>query len=237
MFPDGTRLERPTVRQVTEKLGWFLNPSHAEYDLAIYGGGPAGLSAAVYGASEGLKTVLIERSAIGGQASTTSKIENYLGFPGGISGAELAMRAAKQAHHFGAEILLLREGVRGEFRTGKGVGFLADGTKIFTRATICATGINYRRLDLPNEGAFHMNGVYYGAGSSEAALCAGEHVFVVGGGNSAGQAAMHFSQYADSRRLPEENLVGVSGGSDPRNGEYRSADANRSDRAVWQGIA
>jgi thioredoxin reductase (NADPH) len=196
MFPDGTRLERPTVRQVTEKLGWFLNPSQAEYDLAIYGGGPAGLSAAVYGASEGLKTVLIERSAIGGQASTTSKIENYLGFPGRISGAELAVRAVKQAHQFGAEILILREGIRGEIRAGKGIGFLADGTKIVTRATICATGINYRRLELPNEEAFHMNGVYYGAGSSEAALCKGEHVFVVGGGNSAGQAAMHFSQYA-----------------------------------------
>jgi thioredoxin reductase (NADPH) len=196
IFPDGTRLERPTVRQVTEKLGWFLNPSQAEYDLAIYGGGPAGLSAAVYGASEGLKTVLIERSAVGGQASTTSKIENYLGFPGGISGADLAVRAAKQAHQFGAEILLLREGVRGEIRAGKGIGYLADGTKIVARATICATGINYRRLGLPNEEAFHMNGLYYGAGASEAALCKGEHVFVVGGGNSAGQAAMHFSQYA-----------------------------------------
>ncbi|HXJ44248.1 MAG TPA: FAD-dependent oxidoreductase [Bryobacteraceae bacterium] len=196
IFPDGTRLERPTVRQVTEKLGWFLIPSQAEYDLAIYGGGPAGLSAAVYGASEGLKTVLIERSAIGGQASTSSKIENYFGFPGGISGADLTVRAAKQACQFGAEILLLREGVRGEIRAGKGVGFLADGTKIVARATICATGINYRRLELPNEEAFHMNGVYYGAGSSEAALCRGEHVFVVGGGNSAGQAAMHFSQYA-----------------------------------------
>src|SRR4029077_4666126 len=197
MFPDGTRLERPTVRQVAEQMGCFFNPSQAEYDLAIYGGGPAGLSAAVYGASEGLKTVLIERSAIGGQASTSSKIENYLGFPGGISGADLTARAAKQAHQFGAEILLLREGVRGEIQAGKGVGFLADGTKIVTRATLCATGINYRRLGLPNEDTFHMNGVYYGAGSSEAALCKGEHVFVVGGGNSAGQAAMHFSQYAE----------------------------------------
>jgi thioredoxin reductase (NADPH) len=197
IFPDGTRLERPTVRQVTEKLGWFLNPSQAEYDLAIYGGGPAGLSAAVYGASEGLKTVLIERSAIGGQAGTSSKIENYLGFPDGITGADLAVRAARQAYQFGAEILLLREGVRGEIRAGKGIGFLADGTKIVTRATICATGINYRRLKLPNEEAFHMNGLYYGAGSSEAALSKGEHVFVVGGGNSAGQAALHFSQYAE----------------------------------------
>jgi thioredoxin reductase (NADPH) len=196
VFPDGTRLERPTVRQITEKLGWFRNPSRAEYDLAIYGGGPAGLSAAVYGASEGLKTVLIERSALGGQAGTSSKIENYLGFPEGIKGADLAERARNQACRFGAEILLLREGVRGEIQPGRNVGYLADGTKIVARAAICATGINYRLLGLPNEQTFYGTGVYYGAGSSEASLCKGEHVFVVGGGNSAGQAAMHFSQYA-----------------------------------------
>jgi thioredoxin reductase (NADPH) len=196
VFDDGTRLERPTLRQITEKLGWFRNPSQTEYDLAIYGAGPAGLSAAVYGASEGLKTVVIERSAIGGQAGTSSKIENYLGFPDGVTGADLAERARNQACRFGAEFLLLREGVRGEIQAGKGVGYLADGTKIVARASICATGINYRRLDLPNEEAFYGTGVYYGAGSSEASLSKGEHVFVVGGGNSAGQAAMHFSQYA-----------------------------------------
>jgi len=196
VFDDGTRLERPTLRQITEKLGWFRNPSRTEYDLAIYGAGPAGLSAAVYGASEGLKTVVIERSAIGGQAGTSSKIENYLGFPDGITGADLAERARNQACRFGAEFLLLREGVRGEIQAGKGVGYLADGTKIVARASICATGINYRRLELPNEEAFYGRGVYYGAGSSEASLSKGEHVFVVGGGNSAGQAAMHFSQYA-----------------------------------------
>jgi thioredoxin reductase (NADPH) len=196
VFPDGARLERPTVRQITEKLGWFRNPSQAEYDLAIYGGGPAGLSAAVYGASEGLKTVLVERLVLGGQAGTSSKIENYLGFPEGIAGADLAERARRQACRFGAEILLLREGVRGEIQAGKGVGYLADGTKIVARASICATGIQYRRLGLPNEEEFYGSGVYYGAGSSEASLCKGEHVFVVGGGNSAGQAAMYFSQYA-----------------------------------------
>jgi thioredoxin reductase (NADPH) len=196
VFPDGTRLERPTVRQITEKLGWFRNPSQAEYDLAIYGGGPAGLSAAVYAASEGLKTVLIERSVLGGQAGTSSKIENYLGFPDGITGADLAERARTQACNFGAEILLLREGVRGEIYPGMNVGYLADGTKIAARTAICATGISYRRLELPNEEAFYGTGLYYGAGSSEAALCKDEHVFVVGGGNSAGQAAMHFSQYA-----------------------------------------
>jgi thioredoxin reductase (NADPH) len=196
-FPDGTRLEHPTIRQITEKLGWFRNPSRSEYDLAIYGAGPAGLSAAVYGASEGLKTVVVERSAVGGQASSSPKIENYLGFPGGISGAELAERAREQASRFGAEILLNREGVRGEFMPGKGTGYLADGTKIIARASVCATGVAYRRLGLPNEERFFGAGVYYGAGASEAMLCGRQHVFVVGGGNSAGQAALHFCRYTD----------------------------------------
>lgn len=115
ILADGTRMERPTVRQITEKLGWFRNPSRSEYDLAIYGAGPAGLSASVYGSSEGLKTVLIERFAVGGQAGTSPKIVNYLGFPESISGAELAERAREQACKFGAEILLHRAGVRGEF--------------------------------------------------------------------------------------------------------------------------
>ena len=117
-------MECPTVRQITEKLGWFRAPSRSEYDLAIYGAGPAGLSAAVYGASEGLKTVVVERWAVGGQAASSPKIENYLGFPAGISGAELAERAREQACKFGAEILLAREGVRGEFSAGKRVGIL-----------------------------------------------------------------------------------------------------------------
>jgi thioredoxin reductase (NADPH) len=196
LFTDGTRMERPTLRQIIEKLGWFHNPSRAEYDLAIYGAGPAGLSAAVYAASEGLKAVVIERSAIGGQAGSTSKIENYLGFPDGITGADLAERARNQACKFGAEFLLLREGVKGEFTAGKGVGTLADGTKIVARATICATGVSYRKLGLPNEDSLVGAGVFYGAGMSEAEFCKGENVFVVGGGNSAGQAAIYFSQFA-----------------------------------------
>jgi thioredoxin reductase (NADPH) len=196
IFPDGSRIECPSLRQLTEKLGWFRSPLHSEYDLAIYGAGPAGLSAAVYGASEGLKTVVIERSAIGGQAGTSSKIENYLGFPKGISGADLAERAREQACRFGAEILLAREGVRGEFTTGKGTGYLADGTKIVARAAICATGVAYRNLGLPNEEKYFNAGLYYGAGASESALVKDEHVIVVGGGNSAGQAAMHFSSVA-----------------------------------------
>jgi thioredoxin reductase (NADPH) len=202
IFPDGTRLECPTMRQILEKLGWFHNPSRAEYDLAIFGAGPAGLSAAVYGATEGLSTVLVERSALGGQAGSTSRIENYLGFPQGISGAELAERAREQACRFGAEILLGREGVRGEFKPGKGVGYLADGTKIVARSMICATGVEYRRLNLPGEDRLLDAGVYYGAGASEAALCSKtDDVYIVGGGNSAGQASMHFSPVARSVTL------------------------------------
>lgn len=195
IFPDGTRLDCPTVRQIVQKLGWFRDPSRSEYDVAIYGAGPAGLSAAVYAASEGLTTVVVERSVVGGQASSSSKIENYLGFPDGINGVQLAERARTQACRFGAELLVGREGVRGEFLPGKGVGHLADGTKIVARSTICATGVDYRRLDLPNENRFLGAGVYYGAGASEASLCRGhEDVFIVGGGNSAGQAAMHFAR-------------------------------------------
>jgi thioredoxin reductase (NADPH) len=196
MFADGTRLECPTIRQIIEKLGWFRNPSRSEYDLAIYGAGPAGLSAAVYGASEGLKTVLVERSAVGGQAGASSKIENYLGFPEGVSGAELAERAREQACRFGAEILLAREGVRGEFSAGRGTGYLADGTKIVARSAICATGVEYRRLGLPKEDKYFGAGLYYGAGASEALLTKNEAVFIVGGGNSAGQAALHFAPFA-----------------------------------------
>src|ERR687891_2017399 len=225
VFPDGTRLERPSVRQVAEKLGWFQNPSRREYDLGIYGAGPAGLSAAVYGASEGLKTVVVERWAVGGQAGSSPKIENYLGFPEGISGAEQAERAHEQACRFGAEILLLREGVRGEFTPGKGVGYLADGTKITAHASVCATGIVYRRLGLSDEDRFVGAGVYYGAGASEAELCGREHVVVVGGGNSAAQAALHFARYASTVTmvLRESRLTEFMS-------EYLAAQIRTSDR-------
>ncbi|TCS32594.1 thioredoxin reductase (NADPH) [Paucimonas lemoignei] len=196
IFPDGSRLECPTIRQIIEKLGWFSTPSRTEYDVAIYGAGPAGLSAAVYGAADGLKTVLVERWALGGQAGSTSRIENYLGFPEGISGADLFARARDQAVKFGVEILLGRKGVRAEFQPGKGTGYLEDGTRIVAHASICATGVEYRRLGLPNEDRFLGAGVYYGAGASEATLTRDEDIYIVGGGNSAGQAAMHFAQFA-----------------------------------------
>ncbi len=195
-LPDGTQLFEPTIREIAQHLGWVAQPKFKEYDLSIYGAGPAGLSAAVYAASEGLRTVLIERHAVGGQAGTSSPIENYMGFPDGISGADLAERARQQAVKFGIELLLLREGVKSEFRDNRIYTDMADGSKMIAKANICATGIEYRRLNLPNEDQFLKVGLFYGAGASEAPLCGGEHVFIVGGGNSAGQAAMYLSRYA-----------------------------------------
>lgn len=195
-FPDGYFLVNPTLEQVANCLGWIKKPTQVMYDVSIYGAGPAGLSAAVYAASEGLKTILVEREAIGGQAGTSSLIENYMGFPDGISGAELAERARQQALKFGVEILLLRGGLRTE-STGKEMTVvLTDGEKITAKANICATGIEYARLNLPNEERFFHKGVYYGAGASEACFCNGKDIFIVGGGNSAGQAASYFSGFA-----------------------------------------
>jgi thioredoxin reductase (NADPH) len=139
---------------------------------------------------------LVERWAIGGQAGSSARIENYLGFPEGISGAELADRARKQAYKFGVELLLARKGVRAEFPPGKGIVYLEDGTRITAHASICATGVEYRRLALPGEERFLGAGLYYGAGASEAPLTEGEDVYLVGGGNSAGQAALYFAQFA-----------------------------------------
>jgi thioredoxin reductase (NADPH) len=195
-FGDGSRLENPTIRQISEKLGWLHDPSRSQYDLAIYGAGPAGLSAAVYAASEGLKTIVIERFAVGGQAGSSPKIENYLGFPDGISGAELADRARRQATRFGAEMLIAREGVKGEFSHGLRTGVLEDGTRVVARVALCTTGVEYHRLEVDGEERFRGAGLYYGAGASEAELCRDQDVVIVGGGNSAVQAALHFVQFA-----------------------------------------
>jgi len=195
-LPDGQRLYCPAIQELGEKLGFVKPAQHKEYDLTIYGAGPAGLSAAVYAASEGLKVALIEKLAIGGQAGTSSLIENYIGFPKGIRGAELAEKARQQAVKFGAEILLLREGIKGEYRDGKITGTLTDGNTIRAKANICATGVEYQRLNVEHENEFLYKGFYYGAGSSEARMCGNEHVFVVGGGNSAGQAVLNFALHA-----------------------------------------
>jgi thioredoxin reductase (NADPH) len=169
----------------------------------IVGSGPAGLAAAVYGASEGLKTLAVERVACGGQAGTSSRIENYLGFPGGLSGDELSGRARQQALRFGAELLVARSVVSVEPRSGNGGGAvhaiqLEDGSRVFAHAVILATGVQWRRLDVPGIDRFAGRGVYYGAAATEALSLRGRAVHLVGGGNSAGQAAMLFSSYADS---------------------------------------
>lgn len=196
-FPDGKFILNPSLEQIACTLGWITEPKYAEYDLSIYGAGPAGLSAAVYAASEGLKTILIEREAVGGQAGTSSLIENYLGFPEGISGANLAERARQQALKFGVEILLLKEGIKGTFYDNKIHVDFASGEKLVAKTNICATGVEYARLDLPDEANFFHKGVYYGAGASEAFFCQDKDLYIVGGGNSAGQAATYFSGFAN----------------------------------------
>ena len=196
VLPDGTQISPATLEQVADGLGMMSGPSLSEYDLTIVGAGPAGLAAAVYAASEGLRALVLEAIAPGGQAGTTSMIENYLGFPNGISGSELATRAVAQARRFGAEILLARPLV-GISTEGPGyVSHLSDGTTVFGRTLLLASGVEWRRLAVPGIDELLGAGVYYGAGPSEALGCAGAHVVVVGGGNSAGQAVVRFSRYA-----------------------------------------
>ena len=192
----GSKLFHPSVHDLACALDWFKGPKLSLYDLAIFGAGPAGLSAAVYAASEGLSTLVVERGAVGGQAGSTSSIENYLGFPDGIAGWELATRARQQAQRLGAEIIITEEGVSGEVRDCLMVSHLSSGATVSARASICATGVDYARLGLKDEDRFLNHGLYYGAGSSEAGLCKG-HVFTVGGGNSAGQAALNFAAHAE----------------------------------------
>lgn len=198
VLPDHTRLYAPSLQQIADHLGWVNAPRLQRYDLSIFGAGPAGLSAAVYAASEGLSVVLVEREAVGGQAGSSSLIENYLGFPDGLPGAMLAERARQQAAKFGAELLLMRRGVLGVFTDDGITATLEDGTRINAHTNICATGIGWRRLNVPGEDALIGCGVYYGAGTSEAPNCFGERVVVIGGGNSAGQAVMNLAGYASN---------------------------------------
>jgi thioredoxin reductase (NADPH) len=197
LFPDGTKLLESLPADVAQKVGLRTRAQTDFYDLAIVGGGPAGLAAAVYGASEGLHTVMIEREAPGGQAGMSSRIENYLGFPSGLSGNDLARRAVVQAQRFGVEILSPQEatGVRteGSYRIIK----LADGSELSCHALMIASGVQWRRLAAPGIDRLQGAGIYYGGGATEALSCKGENVYVIGGANSAGQAAMNFAKYAE----------------------------------------
>jgi thioredoxin reductase (NADPH) len=197
LFPDGTKLLESGPAQVAQKVGLRTRAQTSFYDLAIVGGGPAGLAAAVYGASEGLHTVIVEREAPGGQAGMSSRIENYLGFPVGLSGGDLARRAVVQAQRFGVEILSPQSAVavrtEGSYRIIK----LGDDSEISCHAMMVATGVQWRRLDAPGVDRLQGAGVYYGGGATEALSCKGETVYVVGGANSAGQAAMNFAKFAE----------------------------------------
>jgi thioredoxin reductase (NADPH) len=196
VFPDGSSLSQPNNLQLAEKVGFKQRAELPFYDLLIVGSGPAGLAAAVYGASEGLRTVLIEREAPGGQAGTSSRIENYLGFPVGLSGADLTRRGVAQAKRFGVELLSPQEAsslrLDGQYKVVK----LADGTEINCHALMIATGVSYRKLDVPGVERLTGAGVYYGAAMTEALSCKDDDVYIVGGANSAGQAALYFARYA-----------------------------------------
>ena len=195
LFGDGTSLSQPSRTELASRIGLRVEAKNEFYDLIVVGAGPAGLAAAVYGASEGLCTLVIEPEAPGGQAGSSSRIENYLGFPSGISGSDLAQRAFMQASRFGAEFLSQR--VVG-LRTENGYHFLKleDGREVSSLVCLMSMGVDYRRLDVPGAERLEGAGVYYGAAQTEAKSCKDEHVFVVGGANSAGQAAMHFAKYA-----------------------------------------
>jgi thioredoxin reductase (NADPH) len=204
ILPDGRRLEAPSFRALADALGLQMEPRYDSYDVVIVGGGPAGLASAVYGASEGLRTLLVERVACGGQAGTSSRIENYLGFPSGLSGDDLSAKARQQALKFDAELLVARSVV--SIQPGDPVGgddaahtiVLDDDARLTTKAVILATGVQWRRLDTPGINRLRGHGVYYGASGTEAFAIRGCRVHLIGGGNSAGQAALRFADYADS---------------------------------------
>jgi thioredoxin reductase (NADPH) len=198
LFPDGSRLARPGTAALAERVGLRTQAASEFYDLILVGAGPAGLAAAVYGASEGLRTVLIEREAPGGQAGLSSSIENYLGFPVGLSGADLTRRAVAQATRFGAEILSPVTACSVRLQDDYRIVTLSDGSELASQALLIATGVSYRVLDVPGADRLAGAGVYYGAAITEALAVRDRDVFVVGGGNSAGQAAMYLARFARS---------------------------------------
>jgi thioredoxin reductase (NADPH) len=195
---DGVALVEPTDAELASCVGLATTPSQDFYDLIVIGGGPAGLGAAVYGASEGLRTVLLERTATGGQAGQSSRIENYLGFPDGVSGGQLTERARRQATRFGAEVLTTRDVIGLEVKGSARTVRFADGSTIAAHTVILATGVSYRQLGAPGLDELTGRGVYYGSTLTEAAACQGEDIYIVGGANSAGQAAVYLARYAKS---------------------------------------
>jgi thioredoxin reductase (NADPH) len=196
VFPGGEALSDPSTLEMASRLGLRTRAETAFYDLLIVGGGPAGLAAGVYGASEGLRTVMVEREAPGGQAGMSSRIENYLGFPSGLSGGDLARRAVTQARRFGVEILAPQEALQLRVDDASKTVVLGDKTEIGCKAMVIATGVSYRKLDVPGMDRLQGAGAYYGAAMTEGDSCRGEDVYIVGGANSAGQAAMYFSKFA-----------------------------------------
>jgi thioredoxin reductase (NADPH) len=196
LLEDGTVLERPTVFELAERLGVTGTAAQDHYDLVIVGGGPAGLAGAVYGASEGLRTVLVEREAPGGQAGQSSRIENYLGFPMGLSGSDLARRATDQARRLGAELLTIQDAVGLRAEGAGRIVELSDGGTLSSNCVLIASGVSYRQLDTPGFPELTGAGIYYGAALTEARSCADQEVVIIGGANSAGQAAVYFSGYA-----------------------------------------
>jgi thioredoxin reductase (NADPH) len=196
LLEDGTVLEQPTVLELAEKIGVAGQPAADHYDLVIVGGGPAGLAAAVYGASEGLRTVMVEREAPGGQAGQSSRIENYLGFPAGLSGSDLARRATDQARRLGAELLSVNDASALRVEGAGRIVELTGGAELSANCVLIASGVSYRRMPAPGFAELTGAGVYYGAALTEARACADQHVVVIGGANSAGQAAVYFSGYA-----------------------------------------
>ena len=196
LLEDGSVLERPTVMELAERLGVAVAPASEHYDLVIVGGGPAGLAAAVYGASEGLRTVMVESEAPGGQAGQSSRIENYLGFPSGLSGSDLARRATTQARRLGAELLTVSDAVRLRVEGAGRIVELTGGAQLSANSVLVSSGVSYRMMGAPGFADLTGAGVYYGATLTEARSCAEQHVVVIGGANSAGQAAVYFSSYA-----------------------------------------
>ena len=193
---EGEHLVEPSLGELAAKVGLSTTPTTDFYDVVIVGGGPAGLGAAVYAASEGLRTVLVERQATGGQAGQSSRIENYLGFPDGVTGTQLTDRARRQANKFGAEILTTRDVVGLDVRASSRAVRFADGGEVVAHTVLLATGISYRKLAMPGADALTGRGVFYGSAATEAPACAGDEVYIVGAGNSAGQAAVFLSRHA-----------------------------------------